>query len=202
MEYKYMSAKRQEEEMTMDEILASIRKYVIDDHGAEKVNAPYNEQNQEAAFRNAPQQHFAPATGTPHQDVQNFQSTQPLSPAPINVLDLTKPYQPEVQNHKTKVAPEETQTGRAVNEQKPDTILSEKTLQASIGSLSKLVEMQAQAKQAAAVNSTQQKNTTMENFLSDLVRPMIKQWLDANLPTLVDTIVTREVNQLMRKIGS
>ncbi len=39
---------------------------------------------------------------------------------------------------------------------------------------------------------------TMEDLVSDMLRPMLKQWLDANLPAMVQQIVEREVKKLTR----
>lgn len=39
-------------------------------------------------------------------------------------------------------------------------------------------------------------NRTLEDITKELLRPMLKEWLDANLPTIVQRIVEREVSKL------
>jgi len=39
-------------------------------------------------------------------------------------------------------------------------------------------------------------NKTLEDLVKELLRPMLKQWLDANLPPLVERLVQREISKL------
>lgn len=48
--------------------------------------------------------------------------------------------------------------------------------------------------QAAAANNPR----TLEDVARDLLRPMLKTWLDDNLPQLVDRLVRAEVERLSR----
>lgn len=43
--------------------------------------------------------------------------------------------------------------------------------------------------------------TTLEALVREMLQPMLKEWLDANLPELVETIVTREVARITRRGG-
>lgn len=43
-------------------------------------------------------------------------------------------------------------------------------------------------------------NRTLEDIVKELLRPMLKDWLDANLPTLVHRIVEREVAKLAGRV--
>ena len=45
----------------------------------------------------------------------------------------------------------------------------------------------------------QSSGTSLEDLTRDLMRPMIKQWLDANLPDLVEELVAREIQRLSDK---
>ncbi len=40
--------------------------------------------------------------------------------------------------------------------------------------------------------------TSLEGLARDMLRPMMKEWLDTNLPSLVEQIVTREVIRITR----
>ncbi|MEH6792248.1 DUF2497 domain-containing protein [Parasphingorhabdus sp.] len=60
-------------------------------------------------------------------------------------------------------------------------------------SLSALVEKGAMERQPISPAGG---GTSLEEMTRDLMRPMIKQWLDANLPDLVEELVAREIQRL------
>jgi uncharacterized protein len=41
--------------------------------------------------------------------------------------------------------------------------------------------------------------TSLEGLTRDLLRPMLKQWLDANLPGMVEAMVAREIERIAKK---
>lgn len=45
-----------------------------------------------------------------------------------------------------------------------------------------------------------QKDLTLEALTRQLLQPLLKEWLDANLPTIVEEIVRDEVQQLTKKV--
>ena len=63
-------------------------------------------------------------------------------------------------------------------------------------SLSALVEKEAMERGAAAIPVN---GTSLEDLARELMRPMIKQWLDDNLPDLVEKLVAREIQRLHEK---
>jgi cell pole-organizing protein PopZ len=40
---------------------------------------------------------------------------------------------------------------------------------------------------------------TLEDLVRDMLRPMLKSWLDANLPDLVERMVRAEIERLSRR---
>lgn len=73
-------------------------------------------------------------------------------------------------------------------------ILDEAPATAAMGSLSGLVAV------VDAVHGTPigNGNRTIEDLVKEVMRPMIKEWLDDNLPVLVERVVRREVERLSR----
>ena len=63
-------------------------------------------------------------------------------------------------------------------------------------SLSALVEKEAMERAPAAMPVN---GTSLEDLARELMRPMIKQWLDENLPDLVERLVAREIQRLHEK---
>ena len=41
--------------------------------------------------------------------------------------------------------------------------------------------------------------TSLEGLTRDLMRPMLKEWLDANLPDIVEAMVAREIERITKK---
>ena len=73
--------------------------------------------------------------------------------------------------------------------QPADTLLSRTTAEASRQALASLSRMVVKPEDPAADN-------TLEGLVRDLLRPMLKDWLDANLPRIVQATVDREVARI------
>jgi uncharacterized protein len=41
--------------------------------------------------------------------------------------------------------------------------------------------------------------TSLEGLVRDMLRPMLKDWLDSNLPSLVEAMVSREIERITKK---
>ena len=44
-----------------------------------------------------------------------------------------------------------------------------------------------------------EENRTFEDMVKEVMRPMIREWLDANLPKLVERLVRREIERIARR---
>ena len=75
-------------------------------------------------------------------------------------------------------------------------LLSEATLTASADRLNDLTERLITDKKPEAYYSH---NQSLEDFVASLLRPYLKEWLDANLPSLVEKIVSKEVERLTKR---
>jgi cell pole-organizing protein PopZ len=52
---------------------------------------------------------------------------------------------------------------------------------------------------ALAVRGYEGSENTLEGLVREMLKPLLRDWLDANLPTLVERIVTREVERITRR---
>ena len=78
-----------------------------------------------------------------------------------------------------------------------DSLLSAQASQAVVNTINKLDE--ALEPPAPQITSpTFASGNTVEKMVMDMLRPMMKSWLDANLPVIVERIVEREVRKLIR----
>jgi hypothetical protein len=76
----------------------------------------------------------------------------------------------------------------------PEPILSERTAQATRGPLEALSRMIVRPTDApaAAVAGPE----TLEGLVRELLKPMLSEWLDANLPEIVEAMVAREIERI------
>jgi len=68
-------------------------------------------------------------------------------------------------------------------------ILSPRTAEASRGALDTLSRLIVKTEEQAADN-------TLEGLVREMLRPMLKEWLDARLPGLVEAMVAREIARI------
>ena len=75
-----------------------------------------------------------------------------------------------------------------------DPIVSRDALASSRGSLDALTRMISRPEAAEAPADGAAKS--MEAFVAELLRPMLREWLDANLPELVEQMVAKEIARI------
>lgn len=76
-----------------------------------------------------------------------------------------------------------------------DPIVSHDVLATSRGSLDALTKMIARPEAEAAAGPG---GKNMEAFVADMLRPLLREWLDANLPELVEKMVAKEIARITR----
>lgn len=77
---------------------------------------------------------------------------------------------------------------------KPETLVSSASAEATRAALASLSRMVVKPEDPVADN-------TLEGLVRDLLRPMMKEWLDANLPRIVEAAVNREVKRIAGQGG-
>ena len=70
----------------------------------------------------------------------------------------------------------------------PEPIVSQQALAASLGSLETLSKL--------IVKPAPESDGTLEGLVREMLRPMLRDWLDANLPDMVETLVAREIAKI------
>lgn len=76
-------------------------------------------------------------------------------------------------------------------------LLSEEAVQASTDRLSRFVDSVSQKQTSFSPVPT---SNNLEEIVVTLLRPYLKEWLDANLPSLVEKVVQKEVEKLAQKV--
>jgi uncharacterized protein len=76
-------------------------------------------------------------------------------------------------------------------------IVSDATLAASVATLSQVASLAAAGRQQELALGNV--GRTLEEMIRDLLRPHLKEWLDAHLPQLVERLVREEIGRLVRE---
>jgi cell pole-organizing protein PopZ len=180
-----------DDEMSMEEILASIRRYVADESAArpeastsatETLVEPRPARPRMAVIEPQSQSHMASSMVQEASSVVIEPKAQPV-PKP-NVIRLSPTY--EVRE----TAPTHTPTPAYTP---TDSLIAQEVQRATLDSLTKLKHV---AEESTATASNTQ---TVDHFIADLLKPLIKQWLDRNLPPIVERIVENEIKRLTQR---
>jgi cell pole-organizing protein PopZ len=168
------------QEPTMEEILASIRRIISEDEPP----APSTEAGS-----------ASPPHGDVHEDILELTERVDESPsASADDQDLDEPADFESSGdldiYTRSAAPAEPEpTYQSSFADEDDALVSAPTAQtasSSFGQLARSVSMPAEGR-------------SLEDVTRELLRPLLKDWLDRNLPSIVETAVQAEVERIARQ---
>ncbi len=108
---------------------------------------------------------------------------------PDEVLELSDPMPPAPPPRAVSASPQDA-AGATTDEATAASILSEQTERATRGALDALSRM--------LVKPEAPSDGTLEGLVREMLRPMLREWLDANLPGMVETLVAREIAKITR----
>lgn len=175
-------------EPTMEEILASIRRIISEDDVPEEAKA---EEVPEPEVAAAPEP--VAAQPEPEPEVEDeveddvLELTTPYVAKPSMSIGDIDAYEPEapVAAPAPKPAPVAPQPAYAASEH----LVSERTVASAVSAFGQLTSGSLLPKEGR----------TIEDLLSEMLRPMLQSWLDDNLPGIVETAVREEVERLARQ---
>ena len=177
-------------EPSMEEILSSIKR-IIAEEGEAPPPRPRRGQRSGAAL---------PASSEPIDEDEVLELSDPMprtDPELDTPIAMTKP-QPTPEPRSDPRTDARSQ-GRgesradavqssAPSQRSVESILSQEAVAASRGSLDTLSRL--------LVKPEPSSDGTLEGLVRDMLRPMLREWLDANLPGLVETLVAREIERI------
>jgi hypothetical protein len=76
-------------------------------------------------------------------------------------------------------------------------LMSATTASVASGAFAKLSEALQRTPEAESVADGS--GRTVEQFIEDIVRPILKEWLDAHLPAIVERLVQKEIQKISRR---
>lgn len=167
-----MAAQEQQAEPSMEEILASIRRIISEEEQAPA--EPVLDLTEAAAEPVAAEAAPEPAGG---EDDIVFEAMEPAAEA----FEELEPPTSEPAPAPVRAAQPVTTT--------PETIISNPTASAAAGSMARLV---------GSLRVSDTPGQTVEGVVRELLKPMLKEWLDQNLPTIVEARVEAELERIAR----
>ncbi len=180
-----------EQDASMEEILSSIRKIISDGGEAGEGLTPDPAGVVSAvAPPAAPDIDGLPEPPPPPPDVLASVNGPSADDAP-DAAYAEPPLEPELPD-RTEIPPA---LDGLVSEPALDKLVSEEAEAASVNALTGLGAVAALPPEPGAAGGR-----TVEQFTADLIKPMLREWLDANLPDMVRTIVEAEVRRLAERL--
>ena len=168
----------------MEEILASIRRIISEDDAppAEAAEAPHEEPA--AAFEAAPEPEPEPEPEAAHEDV--LELTERVAPPAESIGDIDA-YEKPAPAPAPVVAPAPA-PAPAFSRKPEERLVSEPSASAAASAFDNL----------SAAISMPPAGRTLEDLAGELLRPLLKAWLDENLPRIVEAKVAEEVERIAR----
>eukprot|EP01099_Mayorella_cantabrigiensis_P000189 TRINITY_DN1083_c0_g1_i2.p1 TRINITY_DN1083_c0_g1~~TRINITY_DN1083_c0_g1_i2.p1 ORF type:complete len:234 (-),score=14.10 TRINITY_DN1083_c0_g1_i2:892-1593(-) len=221
-----------EDDMSMEEILASIRKFVTD--------SPPEEPNKQRVYKGDLKEsvvippaghavHRSQEENYPPQSINRQSSISPLQYEP-DILELKSPISPTRSNPGSLAewgdsppsvrTPAQTDQEESVMtltnpldtkkverpsrfpvktpqpSEQDESLSSSHALAASASSLSRLAQASKTALHKKTSNLADQRDLTLDQLIQDMIRPMIRQWIDTHLPSLVEEMVAKEIKRI------
>ena len=217
-----------EEDMSMEEILASIRKFVTDNPAedphkqrvykgdlTESVVIPPANSALNRELLGNPSHRMAgssPVIPTRQQEPEalNLRNSVPEWREPTEAVQSQAYKAPQEESIMTLTNPLESKRLERLGRQhtKPaqfaeheENLVSSQAMSASANSLSRLAQATKFAPKKSFSSLADQRNVTLDQLIQDMIRPMIKQWIDTHLPSLVEEMVAKEIKRITKHLS-
>lgn len=177
-----MSESKGQHEPSMEEILASIRRIIAED-GEQPAAAPAPAATAVAAPEPAP----APAA----KSEEILELTEVVEEHAAEATPAPEPEAPKPEPPSEPAAPPPAVDGA-------DRLVSDAAAAASIAALSQIHQFGSQGEKRMSDIPLGEGQRTIEDMVREMLRPLLKEWLDSNLPHLVERVVQEEVSRLVR----
>jgi uncharacterized protein len=211
-------------EPTMDEILASIRRIISEDDTPPSTAAPSPVASSvetlpppeplhavEVAHDPEPVAEIEPIVEPePADEPETVAKAEPsVEPEPIVESKTTVEPEPVAATYTAAVATPEPQpieegiemTGATTEDSQKGALVDDGAAAAATSAFDRLNAAVKSAAPTASPGPLMPSGVTLEDITKDLLRPMLKSWLDENLPIIVKTQVDEAVARITGKVG-
>ena len=165
-------------EPSMEDILSSIRRVIARDETPGTVRAP------------------RPAVDVDVLDLHHEEAEEDIA-EPQNSESTAK--EPEATTVEPETETVEVETRVEAETKIEEELVSPASADAARQSLDALSAAVAPPPAPSETHTTATSGRTLEAVVVDTLRPMLKEWLDANLPPLVEAMVAKEISRIARR---
>ena len=169
-----MAEPKPDQEPSMEEILASIRRIISDDNAPEEAEPALEE------------------VITEEEEVYDLTEVVEEEPEDEAAIDEKSIEARESDGVGEEVVLEQAQAAVLAAVEQSDLMSADTAVQAT-NQLGELASVVAANEVGTLIG---QANLTIEDLVKEVMRPMVREWLDANLPSLGERAVNREVERL------
>ncbi|MGV8928811.1 MAG: DUF2497 domain-containing protein [Brevundimonas sp.] len=205
------------QEPTMEEILASIRRIISEDDAPAETAQASTAAEPEAEPEPEPEAELEPVAASA--PVEEAPAEEQPQPAEEDVLELTEAYQaPEAESlgdldiSPAEPFPAEPAAAETMFAEPPaevpapapsaapayDSLVGDSAAASAASAFAGFASTLRKPEPMEASTGT---GPTLDELARSLLRPMLKEWLDANLPTIVEAQVRKEVERIARTAG-
>lgn len=167
-----MAMQNSQSEPSMEEILASIRRIISEDDDTSK----------RAAEPPLELTKPAPPAADPNDDLMVFEEEEEFEPPPPPRVEPPRPAPQPVARAPIPPMP-------APVDHSEDALASGEAINAAAGAFTRL---------AGTLRLSEAPGQTLEGIVRELLRPMMKEWLDQNLAAIVEAKVEAELDRISR----
>ena len=185
-----MSEENGQQEPSMEEILASIRKIISEDEEQEKTGE--NLENPETRQLD-PVSESEPVLVSDPEPVSEPEAATEIEEEELELIEDGEEELELVEEDKDfeyELADQEEEL--ELRPEWAETIVSNPTAQAGVDSFGQLAGIIAGRMQLG-------QGRTVEELVQELLKPLLQEWLDKNLPELVDELVKKEIERMVEK---
>lgn len=211
-----MSGTKDNQEPSMEEILSSIRRIIADEdresrQGGNKTHSENGEDDDEdvleltevlgeepVAGEDKPADVRKPVPASePQTGAAPAEASRPETRAAPESDERERTPAAETATEPTTEPTAEQEDASTVpsRDEKPDDLISDEAARATASAFSKLAQAHTPDQDPLVAGSGQ----SVEQLVIEMMRPMIKEWLDQNLPGIAERMVQQELNKLARR---
>lgn len=202
------------DDMSMDEILNSIRKYVTSDSKDKESEEPKAKDKKETEEEKMGVIRLTPLQSQPKDeeaeeqtDIKNitmpefFQKAKQAEEKPAEPAPESAYIPPEIPAEIIPEPPVIAKTPEPQTPPKPEDIQMDPTAEAASRQAFSAFYQQAQMlHQQAAQKSSQPPSSTLDNIVQVAVKQAVTEWINANMPSLVERLVVQEIQKLTESL--
>jgi uncharacterized protein len=185
---------------SMEEILASIRRIISEDGSEVPSSKATNGSDEDVLELTEVVGSDAPAMSAPVVEPESNAALASAMAAAARAAEAGEAARAQVATGMPPAPPperEETMDDSPAD--KPNRLLSDASADQSARSFGALAAAIDRTRDPDAGLPMGNSDRTLEDIVRELLKPMLREWLDTNLPSLVDRLVQKEIREMVRR---